>query len=111
MPFVSTTEYLFFQATAFAGPLPPLPTGLIEFDCSFSLISGALTDATFAGLNRLDYALLDGNAYNSTVPLVLGTLPNLRFLYIADAFVSGDLSYMQGMPSIFEHERTNIDTA
>ena len=96
-------EFLFFQATAFAGNLPRLPTGLIEFDCSFTLISGGLTDETFAGLNRLDFALLDGNAYNSSVPNVLGSLPSLRFLYISDAFVEGDLSYMQGMPAIVEH--------
>ena len=67
------------------------------------MISGGLTDANFAGLNRLDFALLDGNAYNSSVPNVLSTLPNLRFLYISDAFVEGDLSYMQGMPAIVEH--------
>jgi hypothetical protein len=80
-----------------------LPTGLIEFDCSFTLISGGLTEENFAGLNLLNFALLDGNAYNSTVPAVLGTLSNLEFLYLSDAFISGDLSYLQGMPAIVEH--------
>jgi hypothetical protein len=97
------TEYLYFQATAFAGDLPRLPVGLIEFDCSFTLISGGLVDGNFAGLSRLNYALLDGNAYNSTVPSDFGALPALEFLYISDAFVSGDLSYMQGMPAMVEH--------
>lgn len=100
MPF---TEYIYFQATSFAGNLPRLPTGLIEFDCSFTLLSGGLTDENFAGLNQLNYALLDGNAYNSSVPTVFGALSSLEFLYISDAFISGDLSYLQGMPAIVEH--------
>jgi hypothetical protein len=44
-----------------------------------------------------------GNAYNSTVPPVFGTLPSLAFLYLTDSFISGDLSYMVGMPAIREH--------
>jgi hypothetical protein len=67
------------------------------------MIDGGLTNEVFAGLNSLNFALLDGNAYNSTVPTVFGSLPNLEFLYISDAFISGDLSYMQGMPKIIEH--------
>lgn len=47
--------------------------------------------------------LLDGNAYNSSVPAVLGSLPELEFLFISDAFISGDLSYMNGMPKMIEH--------
>ena len=47
--------------------------------------------------------MLDGNSFNSTVPSVFGRLPNLRFLYISDAFIEGDLSYMEGMPAIVEH--------
>ena len=80
-----------------------LPTGLIEFDCSFSYITGGLIDDTFEGLNQLNFALLDGNSFNSTVPAVFGRLPNLQFLYLSEASIEGDLSYMEGMPAIVEH--------
>ena len=49
------------------------------------------------------FADLDGNAFNSTVPQVFSTLESLTFLYIVDGFISGDLSYMIGMPAIREH--------
>ena len=51
----------------------------------------------------LSFIDLDGNAFNSTIPSVFGRLPSLEFLYLSDAFVSGDLSYMSGMSSIREH--------
>ncbi len=94
---------MYFQATAFAGPLVPLPPNIFEFDCSFTLIDGGLVNANFAGLNQLNWALLDGNAYNSSVPTVFASLANLEFLFISDAFISGDLSHMQGMPKMIEH--------
>jgi LRR receptor-like serine/threonine-protein kinase FLS2 len=96
-------EFLFFQATAFAGDLPRLPPNIFELDCSFSLISGGLINENFEGLDELNWMLLDGNAFNSSVPSVFGSLPNLEFLYISDSFISGDLSYMEGMPKIIEH--------
>lgn len=101
--YLSFSARLYFQATAFAGSLVPLPPNLFEFDCSFTLIDGGLTDQTFTGLNKLNWALLDGNAYNSSVPRVFGSLPELEFLFLSDAFISGDLSYMQGMPKMIEH--------
>lgn len=97
------SEYLYFQSTAFAGSLVPLPANIFEFDCSFTLLDGGLTDETFAGLNDLNWALLDGNAFNATVPAVFGSLPELEFLFISDSFISGDLSYMEGMPKMIEH--------
>ena len=60
-------------------------------------------DSTFDGLNSLEFCVLDGNAYNSSVPSAIGRLASLNALYIADAFISGDLSYMEGMPAISEH--------
>jgi len=96
-------EHLYFQNTAFAGSLAPLPVNLVEFDCSYTLIDGGLTNEVFSGLDSLIFAMLDGNAYNSSVPTVFSSLPNLEFLYISDAFISGDLSYMQGMPKLIEH--------
>jgi Leucine-rich repeat (LRR) protein len=95
--------FLFFQGTAFAGDLPVLPSGLVELDISFSLISGGLIPASFEGLQNLEFLDLSGNAFNSAVPSVFATLPNLQFLYIQDAFITGDLSYMEGMPSMREH--------
>jgi hypothetical protein len=60
-------------------------------------------DENFDGLDRLNFMAMDGNAYNSTVPNALGGLQNLQFLFVADAFITGDLSYMEGMPAIVEH--------
>lgn len=54
-------------------------------------------------MNNLNYVILDGNAFNSTVPSVFGQLPNLEYLYLTDSYIFGDLSYMEGMPSIIEH--------
>lgn len=102
-PYFVAPERLYFQATAFAGSLVPLPVNLFELDCSFTLIDGGLTNQVFNGLNNLNWALLDGNAYNTSVPSVFGSLPTLEFLFISDAFISGDLSYMQGMPRMIEH--------
>lgn len=80
-----------------------LPENIREFDCSFSFISGGLTDANFQGLNDLVFANFDGNAYDTTVPSAFTNMPNLQFLYIVDGFISGDLSYMVGMPALREH--------
>jgi hypothetical protein len=49
------------------------------------------------------FADLGGNAFNSTVPLAFATMPTLQFLYLVDGFISGDLSYMIGMPAMREH--------
>jgi hypothetical protein len=95
--------FLFFHDTAFSGPLGRLPVNIQEFDCSSTFLSGGLTNANFQGLNLLRYANMDGNAYNSTVPTVFSSLQSLTFLYIVDGFVSGDLSYMIGMPVVREH--------
>ncbi|VEU39079.1 unnamed protein product [Pseudo-nitzschia multistriata] len=99
----SAFAFLFFKNTAFSGPLGRLPDNIREFDCSFSFISGGLSQQNFQGLNSLVFANFDGNAYNSTVPSAFSSMPNLQFLYIVDGFISGDLSYMIGMPSLREH--------
>jgi hypothetical protein len=96
-------EFLLFGDTRFAGDLAPLPTNLVSFDCAFTLISGGLVDATFAGLNSLLNVDMSGIALNATIPSVFSSLEKLQFLYIVDSFISGDLSYMEGMPAIVEH--------
>jgi hypothetical protein len=100
---VLKTEYLYLQLTGIAGHLPKLPQNLVELDCSWTLIDGGLIDENFEGLNELNYLHLDGIAFNSSVPSVFGRLQNLEYLYLADSFISGDLSYMEGMPKIIEH--------
>ena len=64
---------------------------------------GGLTDANFAGLNQLNFLNIEGNNFNTSIPSVFGQLPNLQFFYIGDSFITGDLSYMEGMPAIREH--------
>jgi Leucine-rich repeat (LRR) protein len=52
---------------------------------------------------NLEFLVLSGNNFNTTVPLVFATLPRLEFLYISDSFMQGNLNYMLGMQAISEH--------
>ena len=97
------SEFLYFQATSFAGSLSPLPIGLVELDASFTLIDGGLDDSTFSGLSNLNWVYLDGLTFNQSIPSGLATLPNLEYLYISDAKITGDLSYLPTMTKIIEH--------
>eukprot|EP00537_Pseudo-nitzschia_pungens_P010024 CAMPEP_0172390282 /NCGR_PEP_ID=MMETSP1061-20121228/6944_1 /TAXON_ID=37318 /ORGANISM="Pseudo-nitzschia pungens, Strain cf. pungens" /LENGTH=765 /DNA_ID=CAMNT_0013120597 /DNA_START=45 /DNA_END=2342 /DNA_ORIENTATION=- len=91
------------EETAFSGAIPRLPENIVNFDVSFAYYTGGLIDSNFENLQKLTFIDLDGNAFNSTIPSVFGRLPNLEFLYLSDSFISGDMSYMQGMSSIREH--------
>mmetsp|Transcript_8962 Transcript_8962/g.14379 ORF Transcript_8962/g.14379 Transcript_8962/m.14379 type:complete len:567 (+) Transcript_8962:125-1825(+) len=99
----SNMTTIIVEETGFSGDIPRLPDNLVNFDISFAFYTGGLVDANFEGLSLINFIDLDGNAFNSTVPSALGRLPNLEFLYISDAFISGDLSYMEGMPAMREH--------
>lgn len=99
--FIRYADTIIVDETAFSGDIPRLPENLTNFDASFAFFSGGLVDANFEGINSLNFVDLDGNAFNTTVPTVFGRLPNLQFLYLSDAFLSGDLSYMAGMPGTF----------
>jgi len=99
----SNMTTIIVEETAFAGNIPRLPDFLVNFDISFAFFTGGLTEENFEGLDKLSFVDLDGNAFNSTIPSVFGRLPSLEFLYLSDSFLSGDLSYMQGMSSIREH--------
>jgi hypothetical protein len=92
-----------YGSTSFKGPIPPLPSGIVEFDCSYTLHSGEIPGSVFGGLDNLKLLIMDGNNFNSAVPSTIKTLPNLEFFYIREAGLQGDLSYMEGMPSIIEH--------
>lgn len=93
----SSTATIIADETAFSGVIPRLPENLVNFDISFSFFTGGLIDANFEDIDTFRFIDLDGNAFNTTVPSVFGRLPNLEALYLSDAFLSGDLSYMQGM--------------
>ena len=82
-------------------PIPKLPNTLQEFDCSYSEHDG-VSEESFLGLNVLVLAVLDGNDVRS-MPLSLVSLPNLKFLYLRDAALNGNLAYMERMTSIVEH--------
>lgn len=92
-----------YGSTGFQGPIPRLPSGIEEFDCSYTLHAGEIPESVFVGLNNLTLLIMDGNNFNSEVPSTIATLPNLEFFYIREAGLRGDLSYMEGMPSIVEH--------
>jgi hypothetical protein len=102
-----STEFLFLGKTSFGGSLPKLPTGLVEFDASHTLIDGGLTASNFEGLNDLTWLLLDGCAFQTSIPTEFALLPGLEYFYISDAQITGDLSYMQNMPVLFEHFASN----
>jgi hypothetical protein len=99
----SSLEVLNYRSTSFRGPIPKLPSSLVEFDCSYTFHSGPIPESSFENLNDLTLAILDGNSYNSSVPTIFGNLPSLKYFYIREASLTGDLSYMRGMPSIVEH--------
>ncbi|CAB9508224.1 leucine rich repeat [Seminavis robusta] len=77
-------------------------TNLEEYDCSFTRYSGPLVGSTFSPLQNLEYLVLSGNAYNTSIPVEIGNLSNLKFLYVQNASIAGDLSFMEPMQSIIE---------
>ena len=98
------TGYLFLQNTAFSGKLPPtFPPGLVELDIANSLITGSLDGAAFENLSSLRFLLMDGVQFDSSIPSEIASLPNLEYFFAIDAMITGDLSYMESMPVIFEH--------
>ena len=99
----SNLTVLNYGSTSFRGTIPKLPPGISEFDCSYTLYSGVIPEDVFRGLDKLRFLVLDGNNFDSVVPSSISALPNLELFYIREAGVRGDLSYMEGMPSIIEH--------
>jgi hypothetical protein len=80
-----------------------MPINLFEFDCSYTLVNGGLTDANFAGLNNLYYVVISGLSLGSSIPSVFGSLSNIELFYCDDSLITGDLSYMEGMGKLREH--------
>lgn len=99
----SSLRVLNYGTTSFKGPLPQLPQGIEEFDCSYALHSGIISDTVFQGLNNLTMLIMDGNNFVSPVPRSIASLESLKYFYVRDSGITGDLSYMRGMTSIVEH--------
>lgn len=91
------------QGTGFGGHIPKLPSGIINFNIAETLYTGGFVDDNFVDATRLEYLDMDNNNFQlSTVPKVLGSLPNLKYFYCSDCFLSGTLDFMDGMTSIME---------
>jgi len=103
----SSLKYLFVGKTAFGGSISKLPSGLIEFDASHTNINGGLVASNFEGLDHLTWLLLDGCKFQTSIPTEFAQLPSLEYFYISDAQITGDLSYLEGMPKLFEHFASN----
>lgn len=99
--------FLYYGSTNFEFDGVPAEIGrlsnLVEYDASYTLYFGPLRGETFANMPFLNYLVLGGNSYNSSIPAEIGQLPSLENFYAEDSFITGDLSFIEeGMPSIFE---------
>jgi Leucine-rich repeat (LRR) protein len=107
---LTNIENLYYQANYFE--YDGVPThinklkNLKEYDCSYNLYVGPLTEDNFVGLSNLNYLALGGNSYNSTMPNSLLNLPNLGYLYMDDCFLMGNLDdTLMKLPNICEFRR------
>jgi hypothetical protein len=69
-------------------------TNLVELDVSYSLFFGPLQDAVFENLRKLQFLYIGGNSYNSSLPLSIGRLDSLLYLYAEYTDLVGDLSFL-----------------
>jgi hypothetical protein len=103
---LTNLEYLFFGSTSFEYDGIPSQLGrltkLKELDFSYTLYFGQLKGDAFKPLTNLKYLVMDGNAYNSSLPTELIQLPELEYLYAGFSFLHGDLAFIPRMPKIFE---------
>lgn len=77
-------------------------TALELLDISYTLFFGALDGSIFAGMSSLSSLEMGGNQYDSAMPVEIATLPSLESLYAEDCALTGDLSFVSSMPSVFE---------
>jgi hypothetical protein len=100
----SELGFFYLQNTMFSGDLPTkFPSGLVELDLTNTMLTGGLKGSSFVDLMSLKFLVLDGVQFNSSIPVEIANLPNLEFFFASDAMITGDLSYMESMPMIFEH--------
>ena len=103
---LTNLEYLYLGSTSvqYDGVPPAFGklTKLKELDFGNSLYFGKLDGAIFEDLTELKYLVMEGNMYNSPIPSELAGLPNLEYLYAAEAWIEGGLDFMTTMPKIRE---------
>ena len=103
---LTNLQYLYYGTTSFEYDGIPteigLLTNLIEYDCSYTLYFGPLDGNMWSGLTNLDYLVMDGNAYNMSLPQQLVSLPNLKYLYVGFSFLEGHFDFMSQMSNIIE---------
>jgi hypothetical protein len=103
---LTNLEILFYGTTKFEYDGVPTEIGLLtnlqQYDMSYTLYFGALDARTWKNLVNLNYLVMDGNAYNSSLPAELVALPNLEFIYAGFTFLEGGLDFVADMPVIRE---------
>eukprot|EP00339_Tiarina_fusa_P004892 CAMPEP_0116998044 /NCGR_PEP_ID=MMETSP0472-20121206/1258_1 /TAXON_ID=693140 ORGANISM="Tiarina fusus, Strain LIS" /NCGR_SAMPLE_ID=MMETSP0472 /ASSEMBLY_ACC=CAM_ASM_000603 /LENGTH=482 /DNA_ID=CAMNT_0004697087 /DNA_START=121 /DNA_END=1569 /DNA_ORIENTATION=+ len=103
---MTNIEYLFYGTTSFEYDGVPTEIGLLtnlkEYDFSYTLYFGEFEGSTWTQLTNLNYLVMDGNAYNSSLPDEMLALPNLQYLYSGFSFLEGSLDFVPQMPAVFE---------
>lgn len=77
-------------------------TNLEHLDISYTLMFGSFNSEIFRSLSNLHTLELGGNVYNEPVPMEIANLPALENLYIENAALRGDLSFISSMDTIYE---------
>jgi Leucine-rich repeat (LRR) protein len=77
-------------------------TNLVELDISFNSWFGPLTASPWSQLTNLEYLVMNGHVFNTSLPKELIRLPKLEYLYPVESFVQGDLEWISQMPQIGE---------
>ena len=105
---LTNLEYLFLGTTSFEYDGFPSAfgqlTALKELDFSYSLFFGDISQSggAFVKLSNLKYLVMDGNMYNSSLPIELIQLPELEYLYAGYSFLVGGLDFIPSMTNIYE---------
>jgi hypothetical protein len=103
---LTNLEYLFYGSTSFEYDGVPTEIGrlskLKEYDFSYTLYFGDITGSFWSGLESLNYLVMDGNSYNTSLPTQLVALPELQFLYVGFSFLEGEMEFIKDMPNIRE---------
>ena len=71
-------------------------------DISNTVFVGPLDGSIFESMQKLIYLRLNNNEFNSTMPLEIAHLPELKALYANKAGIQDNLDWLPYMPNIFE---------
>jgi hypothetical protein len=103
---LTNLKYLYYGQTSFQYDGIPTEIGLLtnlkEYDFSYTLYFGKLDGSIFENLSNLNYLVMTGNSFNSTLPEQIIKLPELEYLYAGNSFLEGDLNFVSRMPKIYE---------